>query len=264
MKILFSLLSAIIIVASCQKVIDVDLNDANPKVVIEANYTAEDSTVLLKLSLTTSYFEPSTPSTLNGAIVNIIDGNGIATPLVSIGNGEYELTAYVPAFNTTYKMTVLYDGTTYTATSLLPNIVPLSPITYEFSPGFFGFGEGYFVNEIYDDPAGVPNFYLAILSKNGRERNKVTDFIMGDDRLSDGNPVTRPLFIDTLFSIGDTIDLELQSIDEKIFDYYSEIQSIAGSGQATAAPSNPISVWNNDALGYFSAYGNSRQTVIIL
>ena len=103
-----------------------------------------------------------------------------------------------------------------------------------------------------------------MISKNGYERSKVTDFILGDDRLTDGNSVSRPLFIDSLFVIGDTIDIELRSIDEKIFKYYSEIQTIAGAGQATAAPSNPIAIWDNGALGYFSAYGNSRETVVIL
>ena len=84
-----------------------------------------------------------------------------------------------------------------------------------------------------------------------------------DDRFTDGNPISRPLFLDPLFQLSDTIGMELRSIDEVVYDYYTELLTIAGS-QASAAPANPESNWNNDALGYFSAYSNSTQEVIVL
>tara|TARA_R110002072_G_scaffold302060_1_gene483572 strand:- start:37320 stop:38111 length:792 start_codon:yes stop_codon:yes gene_type:complete len=262
MRTLFYILSFVIVANSCQKVIDVDLNESNSKVVIEANYSSEDSTVRLRLSLTSSYFEPSSASELNSATVSILDGNGTATFLSNIGNGEYILTNYVPTYNSIYRMNVVYNGVTYSASSELPSPVQLQPITYEFTTGFFGSGEGYFCYQNYDDPIGSENFYISVISKNGFEKNKVNDFILGDDRLTDGNTVSRPLFIDSLFALGDTASIEFRSISEDVFYYYDEIQSIAGGGQS-AAPANPLKIWDNDALGYFSAYSNSRQTVII-
>ena len=52
MKNIFYFFAIIALLASCQKVIDIDLNEANPTPVIEGNYTAEDSTVRVKLSFT--------------------------------------------------------------------------------------------------------------------------------------------------------------------------------------------------------------------
>ena len=264
MKALLYTLLLSTLITSCQKVIDVNLNNANQKIVIEANYTVEDSTARLHLSQTTSYFEPTTPSTLNGATVFIIDGNGVASPLVNVGNGDYVLTNYVPNFNSTYRMTVAYNGITYSASSLLADTLSLKPITYQYSPGILGFGQGYYIELNYDDPAGIANYYCAVLTRNGVEQNKVTDFILGNDQFSDGNSISRPLFLDSLYNIGDTAGLELRTIDAQTYDYYSEIQSIAGQGQSSAAPSNPLSVWDNGALGYFAAYGNSRKTTVIL
>lgn len=262
MKILLYILTAIALTVSCQKVIDVDLNETNAKVVIEANYTAEDSTVRLRLSQTTNYFEPSTPSIFNGASVSISDANGVSTSLISIGDGNYELTNYVPVYNSTYKMTCVHEGVTYTATCRLPIAVPLSPITYEFFPGFFGSDPGYACEVNYNDPAGVVNYYMIVLSRNGIEKNKATEFYLSNDLFSDGNPVTRPLFSDSLFNLGDSIGMELRSVDEKVYYYYDEVQSIAG-GQS-AAPGNPLDIWDNDALGYFSAYSTSKESVIIV
>ncbi len=59
------------------------------------------------------------------------------------------------------------------------------------------------------------------------------------------------------------IEMELRAIDKDIFSYINEAASIAGSGQASGAPGNPISNWDNKALGYFNCYSSSRDTVTI-
>ena len=67
------------------------------------------------------------------------------------------------------------------------------------------------------------------------------------------------------FQIDDTIGMELRSIDKDIYYYLNEAISIIGENSASAAaPANPNSNWNNNALGYFSAYGNSRKETIII
>lgn len=254
--------SILIALSSCTKVIDVDLNDADPKFVIEANYTAEDSTVRVQLSLTTSYFDNEPPTTLNNLVVVITDHLGNPQTVPFIGNGYYELTNYVPIFSTDYTMTVQYDGTTYTAASTMNPPVALDTVGYEFFEGFFGLGPGYFAKLRFYDPPGIGNRYIVALSMNHVEATNLTDLFLQDDDYSDGNLVERPLFSDSLFQIGDTIGIEMRSVDKAVYDYFSEILSIAG-GQSSAAPANPKTNWNNKALGYFSAYSNSRAEVVI-
>ncbi len=265
MKNLIQLIAISLLAFSCQKVIDVDLNSSNPKTVIEANYTAEDSTVRVKITLTSNYFDNNPSPVIDGAIVQITDINGTPQLLSALGNGEYELTNYVPIFNTRYTLTVTVNGTTYTAVSTLPSPTALKPINYEFVPGFFGNNGGYVCYLNYDDPADTTNFFIAVLSENGVERSQVNELILTDDRLTNGNSISRPLFgPNNLFQLGDTIGIELRAIDENIFNYYVELQSIAGgNGGQSAAPANPESNWDNGALGYFNAYSNSRESIII-
>lgn len=257
----FSLLTLALF--SCQKVIDVDLNEANPQVVLEANYTAEDSTVRVRVSITSNYFDASTSPTVNDAIVTITDQAGNVTAIPSVGNGEYVLANYVPQFNTTYTVHVMYNSVDYEAKCYLKQPVPLDEIIYEFAPSFFGLEGGYFVYLRLQDEPGVVNNYIAQLSRNGDVLDELSELFLQDDLFSDGNFIERPLFgpID-FFQLGDTIDLELRSVDVAIYDYYSEIIGIA-SGDGGAAPANPTTNWNNSALGYFNAYGNSRRSVII-
>ena len=84
MRNLFYCFSVLIALSSCTKVIDVDLNDVDPKFVLEANYTAEDSTVRVQLSLTSSYFDNDPATTINNLIVVITDhlGNPQTVPFV--------------------------------------------------------------------------------------------------------------------------------------------------------------------------------------
>lgn len=247
---------------SCQKVIDVDLNEADPKVALEANYTAEDSTVRVRISITSNYFDASTSPTVDNATVTITDEAGNATSVPNVGNGMYVLSNYIPQFNTTYTMTILYEGVLYTAKCYLQEPVALDEITYELAPDLFGFEGGYYVYMRLQDQPGIVNNYLVVLTRNGEEYGDLQDLFLQDDVFTDGNFIERPLFGVDFFDLGDTISMELRSVDQAVYDYYGELQSIVSGGGA-AAPANPTTNWDNKALGCFNAYGNNRRSVII-
>lgn len=265
MKKIFYFLFTISILISCQKVINVDLNEANSNIVIEGIYTAEDSTVRVTISLTSSYFNSNPPPIVDGAIVSITDFSGLSINIPHIGNGIYELENYIPNFNSTYTLNVTNNGISYSAQCDLTNIVPLDDMTYELFPGFFGEDGGYVVYLNFIDPINITNHYQIVLSLNGEEFNSIDETFTQDDLFTDGNPVSRPLFLNDFFQINDTIGMELRSIDKDIYYYLNETISIVGAnGASAAAPANPNSNWNNNALGYFSAYGNSRKETIII
>jgi hypothetical protein len=262
MKKVFVLFALVLGFVSCQKVIDVDLNEANPVIVIEANYTGEDSTVNVHISRTSSYFNSDPSATVDAAVVTITDQQGNTTVIPSIGNGDYQLTAYIPNYDTQYTLTVTQDGQTYTAMCYMGTPVALEDITYEYFPGFFGSDPGYAVFLNFYDPAGIQNYYQVIITENGVELDKLDDIFTQDDLLTDGNLVERPLFSGDFYDIGDTVEMELRSVDKMIYDYTNEAASIAGGG-SSSAPGNPTTNWDNGALGYFNAYGNSRKSVVI-
>jgi hypothetical protein len=259
MKALILLTLIIIGFTSCEKVIDVDLNEANPVIAIEGSFSAEDSTVRVKISLTANYFGTNQPASVSDATVTIIDQNGITSSVPLIGDGYYELQNYIPSFNTVYTLNVVHNGQSYSAQCKLFSAVPLNPLSYEYFPSFFGSDPGYAVFLNFDDPIGIENYYQIVLTKNDTTLNTIPDYYTQDDQLTDGNTVSRPLF--TLFDIADTIDLEFRSIDKKVYDYINEIQATIGGN--SSAPANPTSNWSNKALGYFNAYSSSKGSIII-
>lgn len=262
MKKLALLLGLIIVVASCQKVIDVDLNEANETIVLEANFTGEDSTVRVLVTKTSNFFNSDPSPVVNDASVTITDQNGVSTVVPSVSNGIYELSGYAPDYGTNYTLTVSAEGQSYSATCLMANPVPIDPITYEFTEGFFGSGSGYFTLLNFQDPANVVNFHQIVITRNSITFDRIDEIQTQDDSFTDGNYVSRPLFFDTLSQIGDTVSYEFRTVDQAIFDYTNEAASISG-GTNSAAPGNPSTNWNNGALGYFNAFGVSRDTVVI-
>lgn len=259
--ILFSLL--IIGFVSCQKVIDVDLNDAEQKVVIVAKYSGNDSTVKVNISLTSSYFDSDPVPVINDAIVTIYDHLGNASNIPFSNDGEYILNNYIPILNSTYTITVSYNNTIYTATCDLNPLVPLDPITYDsIPPGIFTESGGYIVYLNFYDPISVVNYYEIVLVKNGKIKDKLNQIYTQDDLLTDGNFVQRPLF-GRYFNLNDTVGMELRTIDKQVYNYLNEAAETV-SNQNAASPGNPEPFWDNGALGYFSAYSSSFQEVIVL
>jgi hypothetical protein len=262
MKKLALLFSCTLLVFSCQKVIDVDLNESNPQTVIEGNYTAEDSTVVVRITNTSSYFNSDASQTVNNADVTITDVNGLTTNIPFVEAGIYILENYAPEFDTEYILSVQANGETFSATCEMRTPVLIDDITYEFFPSIFGADAGYapFLN--YQDPADQTDFHLITLGVNSKEWSELTDILQQDDSLVNGNYVERPLFGRSLFEFGDTVHMHFRTVDEKIYSYYGQAISNA-TGGGSSAPGNPDSNWDNGALGFFSAYSSSRKSVVI-
>lgn len=256
--ILFSVVF-IFVITGCRKEIDVDLNDANPKVIIEANYIATDSLVRVKVSLTSSYFDVFESNVIDNAVVTIQQEGGTEIVVPLVGNGVYELSNFPPVFGSNYTVTVTHDGVEYVANSALLPVMELLPSYLEFQEASLFSDEGYWIYYSFQDPAGLGNCYKLIPTYGGVRYDKYNEFAKGNDKLTDGNLIERPL-IET-FQLGDVVILELQSINQTVFQYYTQLSS-ASSG-FNAAVGNPDYLWTNNALGYFSAYGYSLDTVVV-
>ena len=118
-NILFAVL-AIAMLQNCTKVIDVNLNEAEPKIVIEAELLAGTQDFVVKITKTTDFFNPGTPPTVSDATVFLKENGGAAMPLTNDGNGIYTLKNFTATENTSYSLSVTAGGATYEATDLLP------------------------------------------------------------------------------------------------------------------------------------------------
>src|SRR5690349_13965130 len=121
MKIIYSALAAIVLFTSCEKVINVDLDESEKKYVIEgevSNIAATANTV--KISQTKKFEEENTFEGVSDATVTIQVNDGNTYTLAETSTGIYTTTAFTGKPGSAYKLTVSLNGTVFTATSKMP------------------------------------------------------------------------------------------------------------------------------------------------
>jgi hypothetical protein len=255
MKNLHILIISIISISftSCTKIIDVELNDSDPKFIIEANLIEGTNDFITKVSKTSSYFDNSSPTTVNNATVTLSDGTTTQN-LTNLGNGQYSLVGYLATEYTTYTLTVTEGTNTFTAVSTIPQKIILDTTTYIYQPASAFSDSGYTLFLNFNDPANIENFYRGTLTVNGVDTKKVDDLYGFDDSFNDGNYIQIPVFGE-VYQAGDVITTNLYSLNEANFNFFNTLSEIAGDGSgggSSAAPANPENNWNNDALGNFN------------
>ena len=242
---------------SCEDVVDVDLNTAAPKLVIDASIKWQKGTLgdeqTIKLSTTTGYFENTIP-TVSGAIVFITDSNLIQYDFIEdIGTGNYICTNFNPVLNETYVLTVIHDGQTYLATE---NLIPSPTIDSVEQNDEGGFtGDEIEVKFFFQDDGLVDNFYL--IQFNPSFLN-LPEYDVVDDEFFQGNQMFGLYFNEDL-EVADDLTFTLHGISERYYNYMNVLLGVAGnSGGPFQAP--PATVrgnivnqtnFDNYALGFF-------------
>ena len=252
------------LVFACEKVIDIDLENAEAQIVIEAELKAGNHLFEVKISKSKAYFESEETIFIEDASVILYDENDNAIELVYTQNGIYSANVNALA-EVEYRLKVMAEGVEYNANSKMQQPIDLTGLDVEFQEGFGPVPEGHVVYFKFSDPLAVENFYRVTHSVNGAMQSQGSDFIIEDDRLFNGNDV-RLALARKAFELGDTIVVNLLHIDEKAYSYFTSLQDIlggAGGPGASAAPGNPTTNWSNDALGYFAAVNISTKTVTI-
>lgn len=266
--IIISLLAIYILTTSCEKIIDVDLNEANPLPVFEA-VLENDSTCYVKASLTSSYYDNSTSPSITNAVMTVTDQSGNSETLNHEGDGIYRGSSIIGTIGNTYTLDINIDGALYNASSTMPPLTLIDSCSVQDRGSFFGGGGApgppkYFVYLHYTDPGNLTNFYAVQTTYYDSVKvDYTTDYRIADDELSNGIS-TRTFTTFTSFVSGDTLNIELASIDEPTHLYFKTLEdAISGAGFASAAPGNPTTNFSEGALGYFSAWSKNEIEFIV-
>ncbi len=261
-NIILLLVFAVLVFTGCEKVINVNLNSADPVVVIEGNVDASRQSAQVKISKTSSYFDQSESEMVSGADVRIALDDNESFLLPEIENGVYSLEEIPVKVGSTYHLTVHTNNGIFEGTSLLQPKVGIDTMWYYFDDPESYFDKSYVVHVYFDDPPKVDNYYRVKVFVNNKLKDKADDFVIFSDRFFDGERVKIDL---RNFGInpGDTVDVQLISFDEKTYDFYKTFIDLLNNNPGSAAPANPNSNLSNGALGYFSVWTSDKQRITI-
>ncbi|MFW6290414.1 MAG: DUF4249 domain-containing protein [Mariniphaga sp.] len=252
----------LLLLSGCEKVIDVDLSESEPAIVIEGNLSFGEGDLEVKVTKTGSYFSNEPTEKVKNAEVYLENGPAFNLKAKEIGNGLYKLTGLPVNLNSVYRLTVKTDKEEYTGVSELNPLVKIDSLTYEYHSEQVFFEGGYRLSLYFNDPPGKENYYRVKVYRNGELFNGTDDIIVFDDGGFDGKNL-RMRLRGQPFEQGDTAKVEMLSIDKNTWQYFSTLSEMSNLNPGSPSPANPITNLSNGALGYFSVWAVSSDEIII-
>jgi|TARA_R110002020_G_scaffold447851_1_gene660314 hypothetical protein len=238
---------------ACEDVVEIDLNESAPKLVIDAKLTRDKTTdaseVYVRLTTTAPFFD-NVILTVSDALVTISSPSGVTT-LDHTANGIYTATISVEN-ETEYTLEVSYSNETFTATETL-NTVPTLEFVEQRDDGGFS-GDDIELKAFFTDPAGVDNYYFF---EGLSQRGDVYDTFF--DEFFDGNSIFGFYSVEDL-QPDDEVDFVLSGVDQEFYNFMFILlqQGSDDSGgpfetQPATVRGNIVNTTNPDnfPLGYF-------------
>ena len=289
----FSLLISVLwlLLSGCEKAIDFDLDEAAPKLVVEA--TIENGAaprVVLTRSL--AYFSAINPQLLLNSFVRgaeVYVSNGILThqlkeyavPLApgvdlyyySIDSTQLA-TAFEGALNTSYTLRIVADGNEYTARTTIPDMTrQIDSVWWKAPPPTVDSGKAVVMVRA-TDKQGYGNYVRYFTKRNSETFLPGLNSVF-DDLFIDGT--TYELQVepgwnrslereeeDAFFNRGDTVVLKLSEIDKATYDFWRTMEySYASVGNPFSTPVKIAGNISGGALGYFGGYASQYRTLFI-
>lgn len=246
---------------SCEKVIDVDLNTAEPQLVVEAVMDAEEAVNFVLLTSTGRFNDGEGLGPVTDAVVLLANEN-TSDALTEVQDGVYALNNFNFQVGYSYTLSIEYTNKLVTASSTLNPSVDIDTVFFSQNLIPTGLGnsndEEYGVVVGFTDPADQENFYRVLVTVNDTVRSEINVF---DDALYNGNYIEQEIF-GQRFKAGDNVSVELWSIDKASYEYYRTLADILSSGLNSATPYNPISNLS-DGLGHFTLYTKTDKASIV-
>jgi hypothetical protein len=269
-RLLFRIFLSILVFApfliSCEDVIQVNLQNASPRLVVEGRISNLSDTVKIMLHRSTDYFTPTGIIAENNAIVTIRDSRDSVISLPDQGEGTYAVINFHARPGDQFTLNINAGGVNYEANTQMPVLVKIDSLAVIRHPQREH--ESQLVLYI-KDPPGIPNYYQVKVYRNDSLLNNGNRFALYSDKYFDGKSTTITVnsrrFGTGEFTAGDTIRVQLVNIDKMMFDYFQVLHDITDGGEFLSAstPSNPPNNVSNGALGYFTAWAVSERTVVV-
>jgi hypothetical protein len=253
--------------SSCQEVIDLELPVQDPRLVIEGelNYWAEqpeNNEARVVVSRSGNYYDEDTFIPINNAVVEVEDlesGAVYELPQQEDIPGTYQNTSLPLDSGRTYRLRLTYRDEIYEADGTVLPVAELDSFTYKYREESLLLDEGYyfFFSGRTPKERGI-NYYRFKIYENDSLYSAPEDYLIQSDELLSARIDTLQL-ADYAFEVGDTVRIEMYSLNQEVFEYYNELIELLfnDGGLFSSPPRNPdtnisnITNPDNAPLGFF-------------
>lgn len=262
---LLILFCILLIGASCEKVIDVKLDEGDVLLAVDGWITNQPPPYDIDLTTTAPYFANKPAPRATGATLKLEDSEGNTETLTEISAGKYRINSITGKVGNDYLLTIQYQGETYKAYTELKAVPPIDSLLYEKIPERLGRKAGLYGKYYGPELPTLGDFYRLKVFRNDTLFNKPNNLILLFDDFVNGNYLfdieVNPF---EPYKVGDKMRVELWSITEDSYNFYNEmVQQINNGGLFATPPANirtnikNVNPNGKKAVGYFGGAGIS-------
>lgn len=235
----FIYLFLLLMTTGCEEVVNVDLNEGESRLVIEASIVwvkgTDGNNQQIRISRSTPFYENEMPG-VDDAEVRIVNEAGQQFNFESKGNGLYATSNFEPVIDQYYSLQIDYDNQLFEATEKLESVVIIDSVVQSRSGGFAG--DEYEIKAYYTDPAETEDYYLFNF------RNESLFLEIYEDEFTNGNAIFG-YFSDEEIELDDTISIEVEGISKDYYEYLFILRSQVGTNQGGPFETMPATVRGN-------------------
>ncbi|MBN8703618.1 MAG: DUF4249 domain-containing protein [Bacteroidetes bacterium] len=279
------LLITLFLFTACEKDITVDIPTNETKVVIEGQIEAGKNPYVI-LSRTSGYFSAvdsvaiANTMILNGVV--LVKNNAQIDTLKPTLDFNffppiiYTTNSLVGQIGQTYTLTVIADGKTFNASTIIPQPVELDSLWFELDPPNDDLG---FIYAYLSDPPGKGNTYRWFAKRLGKDRKFIAPYgsVFNDDffdgktfkfgynRGSEFNSQAEDDKNDErgYFKVGDSVVVKYCSIDKDTYQFYRTFETdVANNGNPFAQPMPVKTNIDNNGLGVWGGLSATYDTLV--
>lgn len=242
-----------------EEVIKVDLETAEPRLVIDASIDWVKGTTgreqKIRLTTTTGYYDETFPIVSGANVVVTNSGNTVYEFVEGANKGEYICSDFVPVIDETYTLTIVLDGETYTASEVLTGIPVIENKIDQNNKGGMA-GDEIELTYYYQDNGKEYNYYLYSFYM---KHVVYPQYSVENNEMNQGS-LTQVFYSHEDLEIGDDMTFKLYGISKRYYNYMSKLLLASGSEDGpmfsatpAAARGNIVNQTNkeNFAYGYF-------------
>ncbi len=279
----FIAIGLILGLSACEKVVQLNVPNADPQVVINGTLSNQPEKWQINLSLSQPYFDQSGIAFVDDAKVYIEDNLGVIDTLEYDTDGKYiSKTIKQCEIGKTYTLRVEHGSQTYTAVEKCYYQDTIDFIQSYYLPERNGFiPVGYYVFEKANEYEPDGDYYVWNIYRNGilmtdsigylydsdefRETGFYNISIDPNDPLKDIDRGVFPRPFPWSFEKGDSVTVEQLRVSKGYYDFLSEFatQQQRSGTPFDPPPLNPTSNIQGGAYGFFKVVNVSSKSIIV-
>jgi hypothetical protein len=276
MKNLVILLAVLLVFASCESKVDLDVEEGPKNIVIDGGISDQSGKDTVRLTITQNYNSTADYNKVVGATLVVTQNGTLIDTLKEVNNGVYVTQTTVGVIGDFYQLYIKTpEGIEYESTiETMPQVPPIDSLYFrkkdELVQNTF-LEDGYYGVIAYQDPPEVRNYYRHKIWINDTAQATAFDILISDDRYTDGqyNPEANERYV---LKVGDKFRIVQIATSSFRYDYMTNQKTLlTANGGPFDPPPGPVigNIFKKGstteyALGYFQATSQVEEEGVVV